>query len=68
MTLSTEIVSTEIKILVLKTHTSTFYGLIIIDPYNDKLQVGLITQLVKHCTADVRVPYRPEFFTIAQAA
>ena len=39
---------------------------LIIDPHNDQLPVGLIAQLVEHCTsiAEVRVwiPFRPKFF------
>ena len=45
-------------------HRSTIYGLII-DPYNDQLPVGLIVQLVEHCTSitevRVRVPSRGLF-------
>ena len=48
-----------------------FYGTIyalIVDPQNDQLPVGLIAQLVGHCTriAEVRVNYSPPqalFFT-----
>ena len=39
---------------------------IIIDPHNDHLSVGLIAQVVVHCTvireAKVQFPFRPEFF------
>ena len=46
------------------------YGLIIA-PHNDLLPVGLITQLVEHCTgiAEVRVgiPFRPKFLWLFQA-
>lgn len=47
------------------TYRSTIYGLIR-DPHKDQLPVGLITQLVEHCThfAKVRVwvPFRPFFY------
>ena len=49
------------EISLIETHTSTIYGLII-DPHNNQLPVGLIAQLVEHCTgiAEVRVlvPFR----------
>ena len=42
------------------------YLRLMIDPQNDQLRVGLIAQLVEHCTSNaevtVRVPFRPEFF------
>ena len=56
---------TDNEILLIETHISTVSRLII-DPQNDQLLVGLIAQLVEHCTGitEVRVwvSFRPEFF------
>ena len=53
-----------IIIIIIKTHILIIYGLII-DPHNDQLPVGLIAQLVPHCTriseVRVRLPFRGPF-------
>ena len=51
-------------ISLIRSYISTLYELMI-DPHNDQLPVGVVAQLVEHCSGIaevwVRVPYRPIF-------
>ena len=45
---------------------SIMYG-VIVDPHNDHLQVGVITQVIEHCTGIAEVGLRVPFELIFQA-